>query len=183
MKVTALLAQADPAVVDSLQRIATSQVVMAVVMALFGLLALGVAIVGVVELRAVRRFMAENVGELKPQLAPLIDRAKHVTDDVAGMTDNVRRKVDDVLHTVEDVRRSVERARLAAEDRADRFGQVLDVMQVEAEELMLDAAAAARGVQETARVLRETGSRHGRHEPVRADGADPVQEEDRDEGP
>jgi uncharacterized protein YoxC len=182
MKVTAVLAQADPAVVDSLQRIATSQIVMAVVMALFGLLALAVAVIAVIELRAARRFMAETVSELRPQLAPLMDRARHVTDDVAGMTDNVRRKVDDVLHTVEDVRRSVERARVAAEVRADRFGQVLDVMQVEAEELMLDAAAAAHGVQETARVLRETGSRGSRHGPALAGDADPGQEEERNEG-
>jgi methyl-accepting chemotaxis protein len=183
MMVMAALGQADPEAIQALQRIATSQVIMAVVMALFGVLALAVAVVGIIELRAARRFMAQTVNELRPQLAPLLDRAKHLTDDVAGMTDNVRRKVDDVVHTMEDVRRSVERARSAAEARAERFSQVLDVLQDEAEEVMLDAAAAARGVHEGARVLQETGSRRNRPGPVRGTGAEADREEERHEGP
>jgi hypothetical protein len=82
-----------------------------------------------------------------------------VTNDVAGMTDNVRRKVDDVLHTVEELRRSVERARAATEERVRPLHAVLDVVQEEAEDLLLDAAATAHGVHETARVLRSPAGR------------------------
>jgi hypothetical protein len=182
MKAMAVLAQTDPQALESLQRIATSQIVMAAVMALFGVLALAVAAFALIELRAARRFMTETVNQLRPQLAPLVDRAQHVTDDVAGMTDNVRRRVDDALHTLEDVRRSVERGRVAAEERASRFGEVLDVVQAETEELLLDAAATAHGVQETARVLRESGSSRGRRSVGNGGGAAPVQREEPNEG-
>jgi uncharacterized protein YoxC len=182
MKVFAALTQVDPGAVEALQRIATSQIVMAVVMVLFGLIALAVAVFALVEVRAARRFMTRTVNELKPQMAPLIDRAKHVTDDVAGMSDNVRRKVDDVLHTVEEVRRSVERVRVSTEERAERFAAVLDVVQAETEELLLDAAATAHGVQETARVLRGTGNRHGRATGSTG-GSALVHEEGPNEGP
>jgi methyl-accepting chemotaxis protein len=183
MKLMAALAQTDPAAVEALQRIATSQIVMAVVMGLFGVLGIIVAVVALIEVRAARRFMMRTVNDLKPQMAPLIDRAKNVTDDVAGMTDNVRRKVDDVIHTVEEMRRSVERVRVSTEERAERFGAVLDIVQAETEELLLDAAATAHGVQETARVLRETGSRRDRHSTGPRDGLAPVQEEEPHEGP
>jgi uncharacterized protein YoxC len=179
MRVIAALAQTDPRAVEALQRIATSQIVMAVIMVLFGLIALAVAVFALIEVRAARRFMTQTVSELKPQMAPLIDRVKHVTDDVAGMSDNVRRKVDDVLHTVEDMRRSAERVRVSTEERAERFAAVLDIVQAETEELLLDAAATAHGVQETARVLRGTGNRHGRQVPTGPmGGSAPVHEEE-----
>jgi ABC-type transporter Mla subunit MlaD len=110
------------------------------------------------QIRSAQKAMERNLAEFRPRIGPLIDRAKHVTDDVAGMTDNVRRKVDDVLHTVEELRRAAERAGGATEERLRRFTAVLDVVQTETEELLLDAAATAHGLQETARVLREEGA-------------------------
>lgn len=163
MPLYGLLAQAEPRALEALERIATAQLVVAVVMTLIGLALIAVVVVVLLQLRSLRRLL----DELRPRLAPLIDRATHVTSDVAGATDNVRRKVDDVLHTVEELRRSLDRARKAVEERAASFGAVLDVVQTEAEELMLDAAATARGVHETARVLREPQDRHrGRRVPT-----------------
>lgn len=140
---------------EALERIATAQLVMAVIMVLVGLAVIGAVVVLLLQVRAARRQLEKTVEELKPRVAPLIDRAKDVTGDVAGMTDNVRRKVDDVLHTVEDLNRSLKRGSAATEERLRRFTAVLDLVQEEAEELLLDAAATARGVHETARVLRE----------------------------
>jgi uncharacterized protein YoxC len=158
MRVAATLAQVDARAVEALERIAAAQLVMAVVLALLGVLVLGVTLLALLQLRSLRGLLGgvtETVEELRPHLLPIVDRAKHVAEDVSGMTDNVRRRVDDVLHTVEELHRTVKKASTATEERVRRFGAVLDVVQTEAEELLLDAAATARGVHETARALRE----------------------------
>jgi methyl-accepting chemotaxis protein len=163
----ALLAQADPRTMQALERIATAQTVIAAVVLLVGVIILATAVIALLQLRAARRQLVAAVNDMKPKLAPLIDRAKEATGDVAGMADSVRRKVDDVLHTVEELQRSVQRGSAATEERLRRFTAVLDVVQEEAEELLLDAAATAHGVHETARVLRESGSRQVREGPGR----------------
>jgi methyl-accepting chemotaxis protein len=158
MKQIAMLAQADPRTIEALERLASAQVVIAAATWVLVLFALGAMIMVLVEYRAARRFIRAAdalLRDLRPRLGPLIDRARHVTNDVAGMTDNARRRVDDVLHTVEDLRRAVERGGEATEERVRRFAAVLDVVQSEAEDLLLDAAATARGVHETARSLNE----------------------------
>lgn len=144
--------------VEAIQRIATAQLVVAVVMVIIGLIAIGGAVVVLLELRSARRLLhnlGDTVDELKPRIAPLIDRTIHITSDVAGMTDNIRRRVDDVLFTMEELNRAVKKGGAVMEHRIERFGAVLDVVQTEAEDLLLDAAATARGVHETARQLRE----------------------------
>jgi ABC-type transport system involved in cytochrome bd biosynthesis fused ATPase/permease subunit len=148
------LQQLDARAVDALERIATTQIVLAVVQIFTALVVVVGILFVILQLRAFRRMLQQTFAEWKPQIAPLLDRAKSVTDDVAGLTDNVRRKVDDALHTLEDLRRSAEKGGAAAEERVRRFGEVLDVLQTETEDLLLDAAAAARGVHETARALR-----------------------------
>jgi uncharacterized protein YoxC len=162
MNVIAILAQTDPRAVAALERIAIAQTVMAGVMIIIGLIAIGGALLVLTELRTMRRVMrglSDALYGLMPRLTPLVDRVSHVTNDVAAMTDNVRRKVDDIIHTAEDLNRSVKRGSAAAEKRVRRFTRVLDIAQTEAEDALLDAAAAARGVQETARMLREPVSR------------------------
>lgn len=150
--------QLDTGSIEALRSIAIAQMVMAAVMIVIGLIAIGGAIVVLLELRSARKLLhnlGDTVDELKPRLAPLVDRTIHITSDVAGMTDNIRRRIDDFLFTMEQLNRIVKRGGNMAEERMERFAQVLDVVQTEAEDLMLDAAATARGVHETARQLRE----------------------------
>jgi hypothetical protein len=158
IRIPGLLAQVQADAVTALERIAVAQVIMAAVMLLIGLVVAGAAVVAVLQLRALQRGVRQQLEQLRP-LTPLITRAAHLSSDMAGMTDTVRRRVDDALHTLEELRRSVERGGAAAEERVRRFAAVLDVVQAETEELMLDAAATARGVHETARVLRESARR------------------------
>lgn len=170
MQVIAMLAQADRRAVEALEQIATTQVIISVAVTVLVLFTLGAMVILLIEYRFVRRLVRNAEGmmrELRPRVAPLIDRAKHVTNDVAGMTDNVRRKTDDVLHTVEDLRRALERGGVATEDRVRRFAAVMDVVQSEAENLLLDATATARGMHETARALREPRPALRRPHPVR----------------
>jgi hypothetical protein len=150
--------QLDTGSMDALRDIAIAQMVMAGVMIIIGLIAIGGAVLVLLELRSARKLLhnlGDTVDELKPRLAPLVDRTIHITSDVAGMTDNIRRRIDDALFTVEQLNRIVKRGGSVAEARMERFAQVLDIVQTEAEDLLLDAAATARGVHETARQLRE----------------------------
>ena len=150
--------QLDTGSIDAIRNIAIAQMVMAAVMIIIGVIAIGGAVVVLLELRSARRLLhnlGDTLDELKPRIAPLIDRTIHVTSDIAGMTDNIRRRVDDLLFTTEQLNRLIQRGGNMAEARMKRFAEVLDVVQTEAEDLMLDAAATARGVHETARQLRE----------------------------
>jgi methyl-accepting chemotaxis protein len=149
----------DTTVIDTLERIATAQVVMAVAMAVVALIVVGGAIVVMLQLRSAHRAVQRLVDELQPRLVPLADQARRLSDDVTGMSGDVRRRVDTLLHTIEDLNRAIQRGGAAAEERLRRFDAVLDVVQTETEELLLDAAATAHGVQETARVLREPPQR------------------------
>jgi uncharacterized protein YoxC len=169
--------QLDPGSAEAIRRIAAAQLVVAVIMVIIGLIAIGGAIVVLLELRSARRLLhnlGDTVDELKPRLAPLIDRTIHITSDVAGMTDNIRRRVDDVLFTMEELNRAVKKGGATVEHRIQRFGAVLDVVQTEAEDLLLDAAATARGVHETARQLREEPARRRQATPPRREEAAPA---------
>jgi biopolymer transport protein ExbB/TolQ len=159
-----VLAQVDPRAVAALERIALVQTVMLVMMVLLGFILMGGAAAMFLQVRSAQKALQRSLDGFRPQLALLValmDGARHVTGDVTGMTERVRRKVDDVLHTVEDLRRALERAGAGTEERLARFTAVLDVVQTETEDLLLDAAATAHGLQETARVLREERA-HGR---------------------
>jgi len=163
-----LLQQAEPGMtelLDVMGRIATAQVVMAVVVVVMGVLALAAAVIVLFEFRNLRillRGLRKTVEILEDRIAPLIDRANIITADVAGMTDRSRRKVDDLLFTLEQINRSIQSGSEAAQERVRRFSAVIDVVQTEAEELLLDAAATARGVHETARLLHEPPPRRTR---------------------
>jgi methyl-accepting chemotaxis protein len=173
-----LAIQVDAASIEALERIAFAQMVVAAVMVIIGLIAIGGAFIVLLELRSARRLLhnlTDTVSELKPRVAPLVDRAIHVTSDVSAMMDNIRRRVDDVLFTVEELNRAAKRGSAATEDRIKRFGAVLDMVQTEAEDLLLDAASTARGVHETARQLREP-ARPVRRRPVRPIDDDDIEE-------
>lgn len=181
MRPLAQLAQVNTEVLDSLQTIALSQLVMAVVMVVLGLIVLGGAMLLLVEFRSLRRLLKDmlvTMEELRPRVGPLLDQVGSLTADASAMTGDVRRRVDSLLYTIEDVNRSVKRGTEAMEERVQRFAAVVDVVQREAEELLLDAASTARGVHETARLLREPGPRaRRRREPVEV-GDDGHEEEE-----
>ena len=62
-----------------------------------------------------------------------------------------------ITGTVEDLNKRLRAGVDAVEDRVKRFGAVVDVVQAEAEELLLDAASTAHGVHTTAQMLRGSG--------------------------
>jgi uncharacterized protein YoxC len=160
--------QTDPALLQQLGRIANAQVIISVVAALFALLALGAAIMSYNTMKTLGRTLRaldRVIDQLGPRAQPIVDGVSRVAVDASAVTDAVRRKIEDVLDTVDDVNTRLREATDAAEQRVRQFGAVLDVVQAEAEEVLLDAAATAHGVHSAARALREPARERSRRLP------------------
>lgn len=136
----ALAIQSDPAVVQQLESLVTTQIIIAISLAIVALAILGVAVGA---LLAVRKLMG-------------------VVDSTMN---TVTEPVNNLLGTVEDVNARLRIAVDAVEVRVKRFGAVVDVVQTEAEQLMIDATSTARGVQAASQALR-SGRRERLPEPI-----------------
>jgi hypothetical protein len=136
--------QADPALVESVQRIAWAQIVMA---ALMGLAWLAVIVAALYAIRLIRSARAS--------IQPIIDRANRIAGDATEVSESVRGQVDELLGTVSQTNERLREAVRAAELRVREFGAVLEAVQGETEEVLLDTAAAARGVHVAAESLRQ----------------------------
>lgn len=154
----AMQAQPDPAVVEYLGRIATAQIIMmliAVAMTLFAFAGVFLSYKLMKRLAHTLEALDKVIAELAPRAQPLLDGATRVAADASAITESLRRKITDVLDTVEHVNTRLRAATDAAEQKVQHFGAVLDVVQGEAEEMILGAASTARGIHTTARALRQ----------------------------
>lgn len=152
-----LLAQATSAVADDLRWIAWAETATAVGTVILALMGIALGVAGFYTLRAVVRVLRsleKMVERLAPKAEPLLEQANRVTEDAAEVSRRVRQNIDEVNDTVEDLNRQLREAIEKAEARVRRFGTVLDTVQEEVEDVLLDAAAAARGVQVAAEALR-----------------------------
>jgi hypothetical protein len=149
------LVQTDPAVLEQLQRIAWSQMVMATVTVLVGLAIIGAVFFAVRLLRSAER----SVKQLVTRAEPIIDKANGIAANAGNVSDTVKRRADEVLETVHDLNEQLRDAVDVAEERIRDFGAVLEVVQEEAQSILLDGAATARGVHVAAERLRQPPSR------------------------
>jgi methyl-accepting chemotaxis protein len=146
---------APPEWVPHLERIMWAQVTMAILMLI---IALAFVVAAVAVLLLVRRAMDRietTKAELLPHVTPVLSRAATIADDVGHVAAGFRDNADDVQETVQDV---LERTRAAVDEldqRLRRFASVLEAVQQQAEALLMDAAATARGVHTAARALRQ----------------------------
>jgi len=146
--------QTDPALVSEVHRLGTIQVVVAI---LIGLIALGALGVGIGVLIAVRKLTAaviRNMNQVTPKLSPLLAAAQRIAGDAEEVADSAKTRVADLLETVDEVNVRLKTGVAAVETRIKRFGTVVDVVQSETENIMLDAASTARGVHSAAQLLR-----------------------------
>lgn len=148
----ALVLQSDATVVQQLDSLVTTQIIIAISLAIVALAVLGVAVGA---LLAVRKLMS------------VVDDAKHAVTD----------PMNNLLGTVEDVNARLRTAVDAVEVRVKRFGAVVDVVQTEAEQLMVDATSTVRGVHAASQALRS-----GRHEPLPGPADDEFTDEEIDDG-
>ena len=139
------------------QAVAWTDVVMALGVALLALMGLAVGIGGLIALRTWIRFLhsvERAVERLSPHVEPLLGHATRVAEDASELTRAVRTSVEEMTGTLGEVNQRLRSAVHAAEDRVRQFGRVVDVVQEEVEDLLLDAAATARGVHVAAEALR-----------------------------
>ncbi len=153
--VAAVLVQ-DAALGAQLDRIAWSQIVMAIGMGVVTLTILATGIAAFLLFRSVRKLIGAVEAQaraLAPRAEPLLTAASRLATDATGMSGAVKERVDEVLQTVQDLNGRLRELMEETEGRVRDFGAVLDVIQAETKELLLDAAATARGVHTTAEAL------------------------------
>jgi uncharacterized protein YoxC len=185
-----LVLQQTDLIAAQLDRMATMMMVLAISAVIVGLLSAVTLIISLMTMRSASQLMKSiesQIERLAPKTDPLIEKLTRLTDDARGVTDSVRRRVTDLMDTVSDLNEALRGAHRAADMRVREFAAVLDVVQSEAEEVLLDGAATARGFHATAEALRGTTqpSRHGvpRHamDPRAQAGAQPNGVDDDDD--
>ena len=153
--------QSDPVLVQQFERLVSIQLVGAVALSIISLAVLGVAIAS---LFAIRRLIAQidrALGQVVPRFDPLLTSVTRIADDAEDISSTFKHRVRDLMTTVDELNDRILAVADDVEVRVRKFGTVADVVQAEAEELLLDAASTARGVHTASQVLRS-----GRVEPL-----------------
>ncbi len=161
LTVAAVLQQA-PAIQLQLERIAWSQIVMAVALALVTLALLATTIASFLLFRSVRKAVAsvqQQVQAMLPKAEPLLTAASKVASDATSVSGTARERAEEILATVKDLNERLRELATETEGRVRDFGAVLDVVQAETREILLDAAATARGVHTTAEAIAASSPR------------------------
>lgn len=162
MALIAILAriQAQADIAGRLEWIAWAQTATAVGTIVITLLVLAVAVAAVAVLRAANRMLRtleEQAERLAPHAQPLLERAERVAEDAAEISHAIRRNVENVQETVDDLQERLRATLDGAEARVRHLASVLDAVQGEVEELLIEAAATARGLHVAARTLGGSG--------------------------
>ena len=146
--------QAD-AIASQLDRIADIQMFMAIAAAIVALFALAIAAMSLFALVKLKRAMERGLNKLPSKSDPVLSAVTRVAENARDVSETAKVRLMDILASLEEINDRLKAGADAVEDRVRRFGVVADVVQTEAEELLLDAAATARGVHTAAEVLRE----------------------------
>ena len=99
--------------------------------------------------------MERGLDNLPAKTDPMVAAVTRVTENAREVSDTVKVRVRDMLDSLEEISERLKAGADAVEDRVKRFGVVVDVVQTEAEDLLLDAASTARGVHTAAETMRE----------------------------
>jgi methyl-accepting chemotaxis protein len=143
------------AVVNQLDRIADIQMAMAIATSILALFAIAIAAAALIAVWKVRKVMERGLDNLPARTEPMLAAVTRVTENAREVSDTVKVRVKDMLDNLEQINDRLKLGADAIEDRVKRFGVVVDVVQTEAEELLLDAASTARGVHTAAEQLRQ----------------------------
>jgi biopolymer transport protein ExbB/TolQ len=143
------------AVAAELNRIGDIQMVMAIATSILALFALAIAAAALFAVWKLRKAMERGFDALPAKTDPMITAATRVAENAREVSDTVKVRVRDILANLEQISDRLKTGADAVEERVKRFGVVVDVVQEKAEDLMLDAASTAHGVQTAAEVMRE----------------------------
>jgi methyl-accepting chemotaxis protein len=143
------------AIATQLDRIGDIQMVMAIATAILALFALAIAAAALFAVLKVRKVLERGLDNLPAKTDPMVAAVTRVTENAREVSDTVKVRVRDMLDSLEEISERLKAGADAVEDRVKRFGVVVDVVQTEAEDLLLDAASTARGVHTAAETMRE----------------------------
>jgi methyl-accepting chemotaxis protein len=143
------------AIANQLDRIGDIQMVMAIATSILALFALAIAAAALLVVWKVKKAMSRGLDALPAKTDPLIAAVTRVAENARDVSDTAKVRVKDILSTLEEISERLKAGADSVEDRVKRFGAVVDVVQAEAEDLLLDAASTARGVHTAAEVLRD----------------------------
>jgi len=125
--------------------------------AIVGLALLGMLLMIVLVLMAIRKSLQELSRLVQTSIGDLSGAAhsvRSVAEDVRGITKSLRSDFDTVSETVRDVNDKVREVVDNAEERVRRFGALVDSVQNEAEELVETATDTLHSVRDGAKALR-----------------------------
>ena len=151
------LLQSGPETAEAMAGISTALTVIAVMAVVIAVGFVGIVVASLAVLRSVSRaarVVEQQVHRLGPRAEPLLDNVNRLAIDARGVSGDVRRGVADLMSTIDDLNRSLREAGEGGKSRVREFTAVLDVIRGEAEEILLDSAATARGIHATAEALR-----------------------------
>jgi hypothetical protein len=143
------------AIVNQLDRMADTMMFIAIGTSIVALFALAIAVVALMTLIRVRRSMERGILNLSPKTQPMVIALTRVAENAREVSDTVKVRVKDLLDTVDDLNDRLKTGADAVEARVRDFGVVIDVVQGEAERIMVDAASTARGVHTAREALRD----------------------------
>lgn len=96
------------------------------------------------------------LGSLQKQIQPVTDRARVAAENVEYISTVVRQDVQNVRASVSGLSDRLKEASERMEERVEEFNALMDVVQDEAESVLLDTAAVVRGVRAGAQTLGES---------------------------
>jgi hypothetical protein len=146
--------QSDPVLVQQFERLVSIQLVGAVALSIISLAVLGVAIASLFAIRKLIAQIDRTLGQVVPRFDPLLTSVTRIADDAEDVSSELKHRVKNLMKTVDELNERVLTVVDDVEYRVRKFGTVADVVQAEAEEILLDAASTARGVHTASQVLR-----------------------------
>ena len=117
-----------------------------------------IAVISVILLVAVLLFLVQLkklLGSLQQHVQPVTDRARVAAENVEYISAVVREDVQKVRASVSGLSDRLREASERMEERVDEFNALMDVVQDEAEAVLLDTAAVVRGVRAGAQTMGE----------------------------
>ena len=163
----------SPELSAAMDRIATAETVIAVGVTVLIVLGIVVSVMFAWTLRVTTKLLNAVRHDLAPRTEPLLEQTTRLAERANELVDGLREEADTVRETVDEINRRIRQATDVAEQRVRKLAAVLEVVQEEAEKLLIEAAATARGAHAAARALREDGG----------DGEEaPAKEEERQAG-
>ena len=147
-----------------------------IAIAVFVLVALAALVFALIEIRRLTKRVTESVARIEPNVHPVLERARGVTENVERITELVRKDVDRVTESVEAVTGKLNQAAVRMEERIQEFNALVEVVQAEAEGIFLDTASTVHGVRAGALSL-GTGDLPGAREEPSPGRGDPPESE------